>query len=301
MWPRFLEEQEGFLWSKEDGVDWAEALCRKVWIKCLIYRSDDDFSQIWVSEYLSSPVEGLPKAQAEGGDEGQVWGWPVDVEVISQKSPEPEGHSKASQPRCISGSTSTPSCFSHLFWFWQNSLLSLRVSYTQPGAKMAAEKLWFLMASRACRQSEPCREETFLTDNSPHHVATANYLICFKLSSHHISSGKHINPDVNIRQAALELGVVLHPLQVLHCPVVVGEESIASIKKHSVVEDWKSSKILTGQRNVYTIIFNHQVNKPDWKLSSEKNTSSPTEADMCWMKRSLKYLKTKIILKKWLK
>ena len=40
-------------------------------------------------QYLSSIVESLPEALAEGGNEGERWHWPMDVQVAWQQSPEP--------------------------------------------------------------------------------------------------------------------------------------------------------------------------------------------------------------------
>lgn len=61
------------------------------------------------------------------------------------------------------------------------------------------------------------------------------YLICLEHSSHHLASGKHVHPDVDVSLAALNPTVVRHPLEALLSPVVVGEETIASIKKNPVM------------------------------------------------------------------
>lgn len=58
------------------------------------------------------------------------------------------------------------------------------------------------------------------------------YLVSFQHSSDHISAGEHVYSDVDVGLAALEPTVVLHFHQVFLRPVVVGEETVAGVKKH---------------------------------------------------------------------
>jgi len=58
------------------------------------------------------------------------------------------------------------------------------------------------------------------------------YLVRVQLPSHHLASGEHVHPDVDVGVAALDPAVALHPLQALLRPVVVGEETITGVEKH---------------------------------------------------------------------
>lgn len=65
-------------------------------------------------------------------------------------------------------------------------------------------------------------------------ITNSGYLIGFEHSSYNLPSGKHVNPNVNISLAALDPTVLPHPLQIRLCPVIVDEETITGIEKHSV-------------------------------------------------------------------
>lgn len=75
-----------------------------------------------------------------------------------------------------------------------------------------------------------------LLHKQTHTVIHSVYLIRFEHSSHHLASGEHVHPDVDVSLAAFGPAVPPHPLQVLLCPVVVGEDSVASIEKHPVTD-----------------------------------------------------------------
>lgn len=128
--------------------------------------------------------------------------------------------------------------WSHLSWCLQNSALSSRVSYTQPGANMATEKLCFRMTSRAFQGDVHSRSHTFqeVSQSRWQIYAASHYLVRLQHSSDHFAAGEHVDPDVDVGIATPGAAEGPHRLQALLCPVVVGEETVAGVEKHAVMD-----------------------------------------------------------------
>lgn len=87
------------------------------------------------------------------------------------------------------------------------------------------------------------------------------YLVRLQHSSHHFAAGEHIHAHVDVGVATPGAAESLHGLQALLGPVVVGEETVAGVEKHTVM----NQRVKTTQHLIEhflliepnSIFFNH--------------------------------------------
>lgn len=69
------------------------------------------------------------------------------------------------------------------------------------------------------------------------------HLIGLEHSPHHLATGEHIHPHIDVSLPAIGAAVALHPLQALLGPVVVGEQTVAGVEKHPEVEGLRQTGV----------------------------------------------------------